>query len=437
MDEAMALIRDELGQDAVVLKSTSVETRRLLPWSATRQQVEVSAQQSIRHPASPNGISGTTVPASGQQKLRTLAQTISAGPCESATQRAPAHPLEIPPENRTIVGDDLAPPPTWVPTRAKPITVPKRMIDSNENKRNMLANGHEAPGPVDQMSPPALPNPVPHFLPQQRPAGFANLPHEQFQYYLKLIESDVDDDLACELISKLRTYAAPGSLAKSAAIQSMLTALIEREMRCVPPITPHPGRREIVMLIGPTGVGKTTTLAKLAGHFHLRKGIRVGLVTVDSYRVGAVEQLQTYAEILQVPLKAASNPDELRMALDDLDDVDLVLIDTAGRSPWDDGKLNELRELVDVSAADHVLLVLSMATGSKVLARIASRFLSSGPTSLVLSKLDEALGIGAVLSIARAVPVPVSYLTTGQEVPDQIEPAHPARLAKLILGENR
>ena len=217
----------------------------------------------------------------------------------------------------------------------------------------------------------------------------------------------------------------------------MLTALIEREMRCVPPIQPKMARREIITLVGPTGVGKTTTLAKLAGQFHLRDGLRVGLITADAYRVGAVDQLRTYAEILQVPLKTAGNANELRTAIDELDDVDLILIDTAGRSPLDSASITGLREMIRASGSNHVLLALSMASSAKMLARISDQFAVASPTSLVLTKLDETPFAGGLLAVARDIPYPVSYVTTGQDVPDQIEAAHPSRLARLILSSDK
>src|SRR5258707_11042038 len=107
--------------------------------------------------------------------------------------------------------------------------------------------------------------------------------------------------------------------------------MVESEHRCPPPIGTTPGRRRVVALVGATGVGKTTTIAKLAANFRLREGIRMGLVTVDTYRIAAVDQLRTYAEIIDLPMRVVTNPREMRQALDELTGLDLVLIDTAGR----------------------------------------------------------------------------------------------------------
>src|SRR5690606_26350105 len=114
----------------------------------------------------------------------------------------------------------------------------------------------------------------------------------------------------------------------SAASKSLLAALIESQLVCSQPIRPVPGQRKVVALVGPTGVGKTTTIAKLAANFRLRDNIKMGLVTVDTYRIAAVEQLRTYAEIIDLPMQVVSTPKEMQQALDEMVGLDLVLIDT-------------------------------------------------------------------------------------------------------------
>ncbi len=120
----------------------------------------------------------------------------------------------------------------------------------------------------------------------------------------------------------------------------------------------------MVALVGPTGVGKTTTIAKLAANFRLRDGIRMGLVTVDTYRIAAVEQLRTYAEIIDLPMKVVTSPREMRRALEELQGLDLILIDTAGRSPRDELKIQELKSLLNEAQVDEVHLVLSLTVAA-------------------------------------------------------------------------
>jgi flagellar biosynthesis protein FlhF len=182
-------------------------------------------------------------------------------------------------------------------------------------------------------------------------------------------------------------------------------------------------------------VGKTTTVAKLAASFKLTMGLRPGLVTVDTYRIAAVEQLRTYAEIIDLPLKVANAPTEMRRAIEELGDVDLVLIDTAGRSPRDEVRIRELAEFLAAAQPDEVHLVLSATASERSLRSAVERFSLVHADRLILTKLDEVENFGAVLSILGQTNRPISYITTGQAVPDDIEPADRSRLARLILGQ--
>ena len=135
------------------------------------------------------------------------------------------------------------------------------------------------------------------------------IPDELFHLYTELIDAEVENDLARDLIFRLKRTAQPAQLRDAAAARALLTALVESEIRISPPITArHQGGRRVVALIGSTGVGKTTTIAKLAANLRLRDGMRMGLVTVDTYRVAAVEQLRTYAEIIDLPMKVVTSP---------------------------------------------------------------------------------------------------------------------------------
>ena len=205
--------------------------------------------------------------------------------------------------------------------------------------------------------------------------------------------------------------------------QQQLATLIESQIQCSGPIAIERGKQKVVALVGPTGVGKTTTIAKLAANFRLRDGVKLGLVTVDTYRVAAVEQLRTYADIIELPMKVVTSPLEMRRAIDELADMDLVLIDTAGRSPREELQLQELKALLAEACVDEVHLVLSLATSPRVLTMTAEKFAHVGVTSLILTKLDEAAGMGNLVGVARDVDRPLSYFTTGQAVPDDIETA--------------
>jgi flagellar biosynthesis protein FlhF len=179
----------------------------------------------------------------------------------------------------------------------------------------------------------------------------------------------------------------------------------------------------VVALVGPTGVGKTTTIAKLAAHYRLREKCRVGLVTVDTYRIAAVEQLKTYAEIMDVPLEVVATPLQMRDALQRLSGLDLVLIDTAGRSPRDAVRLAELRRLLAESQADEVHLVLSAVAGADTIDVACEAFSTVGASALILTKLDEAVSLDWLPALVARHRLPLSYTTSGQNVPDDIQPA--------------
>jgi flagellar biosynthesis protein FlhF len=213
-----------------------------------------------------------------------------------------------------------------------------------------------------------------------------------------------------------------------------MARLLEGEFRVTGPLGVSTGQGAVVALVGPTGVGKTTTVAKLAANYRLRENKRVGLIAVDTYRIAAVEQLRTYADIIDLPMEVVSTPREMREAVTRMRDFDLVLLDTAGRSPRDEVKIQELRAMLAEAEPDEVHLVVSAVSGARSLTSIAERFAAVGVTAMLVTKLDEATGLGNLVSTARACQLPLSYLTDGQNVPDDIQVAQPAALARLILG---
>ena len=260
------------------------------------------------------------------------------------------------------------------------------------------------------------------------------VPSDLFHLYAELIDSEVEDTLAQEMVCRLKADYAEEDLGDVQCAKSRLSEMVQKEVRCSGPIRVTPGQRKTVALVGPTGVGKTTTIAKLAANFRLRDGIRMGLVTVDTYRIAAVEQLRTYAEIIDLPMKVVTSPLEMRRAMDELSGLDLVLIDTAGRSPRDELKIQELQNFLTEANVDEVHLVMSLVASVRSLETTARQFAVAGTTSVILTKLDEAAGMGTLLSVARKIDTPISYLTTGQDVPDDIETAEADRMARLVLG---
>lgn len=198
----------------------------------------------------------------------------------------------------------------------------------------------------------------------------------------------------------------------------------------------QPGVRKprIVALIGPTGVGKTTTIGKLAAGFSIVDKRRVALITADTYRVAAVEQLKTFGEIIGVPVEVVMTPSGLKEAIQHHEDKELIFIDTAGRSPHHELHMSELKSFLDMAQPDLTLLVMSAATHSADQAKIFERF-EPLTTHFIFTKLDETVNGGAILNLLERTDLPVAYITNGQNVPDDIEVATPERLSRYILGE--
>ncbi|WP_078118940.1 flagellar biosynthesis protein FlhF [Thiosocius teredinicola] len=199
-------------------------------------------------------------------------------------------------------------------------------------------------------------------------------------------------------------------------------------------------RGGIVALVGPTGVGKTTTIAKMAARFALRYGHRsVALITTDSYRIGARDQLQTYARILNVPVRTATTPEEMEEALNMLGDRRLILIDTAGMSAAHERIIDQRETLMAAGHHLTTLLALSATTEAAAVQRALRLFADFRPDACVLTKLDEAASLGSLMSALIQADLPMAFVTDGQRVPEDLQTAkaHPlvTRAAEL-LNEN-
>ncbi|MFG6382633.1 MAG: DEAD/DEAH box helicase family protein, partial [Lachnospiraceae bacterium] len=194
---------------------------------------------------------------------------------------------------------------------------------------------------------------------------------------------------------------------------------------------------KVVFFIGPTGVGKTTTIAKIASRFKVEKGKKVALFTADTYRIAAAEQLRTYANILDTPLNIIYSPQELKEELKKLEDYDLVLVDTSGFSHKNEEQRDETKELINKVPKEYekeVYLVLSATTKYRDLIEIANMYKEHFQFRMIFTKLDETSCLGNILNMKLYTGADLSYLTSGQNVPDDIELFNTQKIVKLLLG---
>ena len=191
----------------------------------------------------------------------------------------------------------------------------------------------------------------------------------------------------------------------------------------------------IVHFVGPTGVGKTTTIAKLAAEQALTRRRKVGLITADTYRISAVDQLRTYADILNIPMEVVFSPGELTRAFHKLADRDLLLMDTAGRNYRNELYVSELSSLLAPLEEAETYLCLSMTHKYSDIKEIVAQFAKYGIRRLLLTKTDETSTCGALVNLVREFGFPISYVTCGQTVPDDIRVFNPEEWVTKLLGE--
>jgi flagellar biosynthesis protein FlhF len=209
--------------------------------------------------------------------------------------------------------------------------------------------------------------------------------------------------------------------------------LLAEAMPVSGPLNLRPGCNTVA-LVGSTGAGKTTTLAKLAAHYSLVEGKKVGLIAADNYRLAATDQLKAFASIAQLPVEIVYNAPELVLALRRFSGCDLVLIDTAGRSPQNRSHLAELKALLAAVPAAEIHLVLSLTTRYRDLENILRQYKPLGVSRLLFTKLDETRVWGSGYRLARDSRIPVSYLGTGQAIPEDLQICTPEFLPQTMLG---
>jgi flagellar biosynthesis protein FlhF len=385
MAEALRQVKTELGKDAVILH-TRTYLRRQWMGLRRREVVEITAGTGFQVMPRP---------------------------------QARRSPTETPAPERPVRRS--------IPRGAMASPSPRSVLDTPAAGNAMIM------GLSQEMS--GLKSMVLELVHQTRAKQTPDVPEDLFDYYMQLVQNQVADELAADMLRKLQSETRAEHLRDPQFVKQKLAEQLEQMLPAAKPLVrtkttgPH-----VVALIGPTGVGKTTTIAKLAANLKLRQNHRVGLITIDTYRIAAVDQLKKYADIIGSPLRVVSSPDDLQEAVESMADQEYVLIDTAGRSPTDTLRLNELRSFLTVAHPDEVYLVLSTTASQDCIESAIAHFSRVRVDKIIFTKLDEAVHVGVVFNVMRKINKSLAYITTGQDVPDDIEAGGGQRLARLILG---
>ena len=252
--------------------------------------------------------------------------------------------------------------------------------------------------------------------------------------YAKLIRNGVQDRYARTFFEKVGAFEAT----PSEQVNGLKTKIIQAIMQVIEvkdPFDQRDGKQILSAFIGTTGVGKTTTIAKLAAHLMLKARKKVGLISVDSYRIGAIDQLKTYANILGIPCFPAFNKKDLMFALKKMEMRDVILIDTAGQSQYDRARIDELKKMIADDLEINSQLLLSVSTTESEMARVAVNFSSLKCQSYIFTKVDESQKCGSLINQIMKRHLPISYITTGQNVPEDIEKAEKEKIFNLIMNK--
>jgi len=257
-----------------------------------------------------------------------------------------------------------------------------------------------------------------------------DFPEEVQELMLHMIENQVREELAHILAkeTELMLRKQPDSNA-----DEILEHLVLEQLGRAEPILHKKFTQKVILVLGPTGVGKTTTIVKLAADFSVKQKKKIGIINTDTFRIGAQEQLQTYADILGVPLQVVYWVDELEGALESMSDRDIIFVDTAGKRPGDDQHKKELLDIVRILKPEDILLCLSATTGFASAKEMVDTYGFVDDYRLMITKLDETKYRGAILNMSWYAQKPLAYVTTGQNVPDDIEIVDVESIAKQII----
>jgi len=419
--EAMNLIKRDLGPEAIIVSTRQVREGKFGLFGKT--MLEVTAARDDKPKAEPAPAKKAAAPSASASAALTKANSpFTPPPMPGLSQNSASFSNQ---GGRQSVQTALQP-------LRQEIQSLREMIHTMENKSSAYKD-HSATQIRNEMG--EMRNMLHSFVARSSyQQGDLDLPENLMVLYQQLKFSGLEEKFAKRLVMEARKNISENDLENFSYVKIFLARMLMKIIKTTRGIENINTSQKILALIGPTGVGKTTTAAKIASEQMLRYKRRVALITVDTFRIAAVEQLRTYAKIINVPLSIVSNKDELDKAISSYADYEVIVVDTGGCSQRDEMQLFELRELFGVRKGIHNILVLSTTTKDTDMNEITRRFGAIPLDSVIFTKLDESTSYGAIFNHAIRFKKPVAFLTTGQKVPEDIEVASKERLVDLLLN---
>ncbi|PWK12694.1 flagellar biosynthesis protein FlhF [Tumebacillus permanentifrigoris] len=421
MPEAVAMIREDLGKDAVILSTKKIQSRGFLGLFS-KTHIEVVAAANEEKPPERPPVSPSSMPrnfAMGAYQQHQVRPTAAGATATLEPERAMAFQPEAAPPvapvaavSATPVEPVLEPPQVFT----EPLLAPRAKEDDTQVLKEVQDLRHLIRSLIHTTDNKVLPEAV-------------------VRVRKELLANQVDEELVDDLVERgIREFQQVQDITEQ-EFRGILTKFISEELEKVGVPSSIAPTTRVASFMGPTGVGKTTTIAKLAAEQVLSHGKRVGLITTDTYRIAAVEQLRTYATILNLPLEVCYSPEDVQRSMEKFAEFDLILVDTAGRNYHNQLNVRELKPFLQALTPDETFLVLALTSKASDLTDIVKNFEQVPIQKFLFTKADETTSYGAIYNLVVRRNIPLSYLTTGQTVPDDIEIVSAQKVASLVVGE--
>lgn len=414
--EALPAIRSELGKDAVILGTKEIYVGGFMGMFRKKKMEVIAAVESDSDSA-PSAKQARPV-----AKPTASKQSAAAAYAGRSPRAAPRPDIEDPPVQHHQVQEEPAKPIMKPPADPVPLLESQPRTDdvaSSTEQRVLMQEIREMKQMVTQWS---------------RQQAVGQLPPPLLKLQTRLLEQEVNEEWIEKLITAIQedeAYDLEGAdrdcwSSASRVLQEWLAPLAEEEVD---------SQVRLIQFVGPTGVGKTTTIAKLAANQTLKHKRKVGFITSDTYRIAAVDQLRTYANILNVPMEVVFSPSELSKAFAQLKERDLIMVDTAGRNFRNTLYVSEVNSLLQAGDGCLTYLVLSLTGKSRDMAAVAEQFATFGVDRVIFTKRDETETFGAILNVMLSYRYKTAFIAHGQTVPDDIEPFRIDSFVEQLLGE--